>query len=174
MPWVLLILSACVAVIASADRQARGPVFFFAVVFLVLLSAIRHKTGYDFDSYVDIYRETSNGIPPEGIEWGWQLVNGISHLLFDSAQGVFFLTSVVIYGLIAWVLYRESEFAAFAVLAFLLNIPFYWESLAMLRQYVAIAICLLAARQWLRGRRISSSLLWARLSCFTLLQRHTS
>ena len=59
------------------------------------------------------------------------------------------------YGLIAWVLYRESEYAAFAVLAFLLNVPFYWESLAMLRQYVAIAICLLAARQWLRGRRMS-------------------
>ncbi len=119
------------------------------------MSAIRHKTGYDFDSYVDIYREASSGNEPEGVEWGWQLVNGLSHLLFGSAQGVFFLTSIVIYGLIAWVLYRESEYAAFAILAFLLNIPFYWESLAILRQYVAIAICLLAARQWLRGRRIS-------------------
>lgn len=155
MPWVLLILSALVAVIASADRHARGPVFFFAVVFLILVSAIRHKTGYDFDSYVDIYREASSGNGPEGVEWGWQLVNGLSLVLFGSAQGVFFLTSIVIYGLIAWVLYRESEYAAFAVLAFLLNIPFYWESLAILRQYVAIAICLLAARQWLRGRWIS-------------------
>jgi transmembrane protein EpsG len=155
MPWALLILSALVAVIASADRHVRGPMFFIAVMFLILVSAIRHKTGYDFDSYVDIYRETSNGSSPEGLEWGWRLVNGLSHLLFGSAQGVFVLTSMMIYGLIAWVLYCESEYAAFALLAFLLNVPFYWESLAMLRQYVAIGICLLAARQWLRGRRIS-------------------
>ena len=155
MPWVLLILGASVAVIASADKHARMPMFVFAVVFLILMSAIRHKTGYDFDSYVDIYREASSGSVPEGVEWGWQLVNGLSHLLFSSAQGVFFLTSILIYGLIAWVLYRESKYAAFAILAFLLNTPFYWESLAMLRQYVAIAICLLAARQWLRGRWFS-------------------
>lgn len=155
MPWVLLILGALAAVIASADKHARVPMFVLAVVFLILVSAIRHKTGYDFDSYVDIYRETANGSPPEGMEWGWQLVNGLSRLLFGSARGVFFLTSIVIYGLIAWVLYRESEYAAFAILAFLLNVPFYWESLATLRQYVAIAICLLAARQWLMGKRIS-------------------
>jgi EpsG family len=155
MPWLLLIFGALAAVVASSSRYTRMPIFALAVVLLILVSAIRHKTGYDFDSYVDIYRETSNGSPPEGIEWGWRLVNGLSHLLFGSAQGIFFLTSIAIYGLIAWVLYRESEYAAFAILAFLLNVPFYWESLAMLRQYVAIGICLLAARQWLRGRRIS-------------------
>ena len=81
MPWVLLILGATVAVIASADRHARMPMFVLAVVFLILVSAIRHKTGYDFDSYVDIYRESSNGNDPESVEWGWQLVNGLSHLL---------------------------------------------------------------------------------------------
>lgn len=155
MTWVLLILGAVVAVIGSADRHARLPIFFLMVLFLILLSSIRYKTGYDFDSYVDIYREATTGNRPEGLEWGWQLVNGLSQLIFGSAQGVFVLTSVLIYGLIAWVLYQESEYAAFAVLAFLLNTPFYWESLAMLRQYVAIAICLLAARQWLRGRRFS-------------------
>jgi hypothetical protein len=155
MPWVLLILGALAAVIASVDKHARMPVFVLAVVVLILVSAIRYKTGYDFDSYVDIYRDTANGTLPEGVEWGWQLINGLSHLVFDSAQGVFLLSSIVIYGLIAWVLYRESEYAAFAMLAFLLNVPFYWESLATLRQYVAIAICLLAARQWLLERRIS-------------------
>jgi transmembrane protein EpsG len=154
MPWVLLILGAFVAVIASADRHARMPMYALTVVFLILVSAIRYKTGYDFDNYVDIYRETSNGNPPEGVEWGWQLIDSLARLLFNSAQGVFFLTSFLIYGLIAWVLYRESEYAAYAMLALLLSISFYWESLAILRQYVAIAICLLAARQWLQGRPI--------------------
>jgi transmembrane protein EpsG len=155
MPWVLLILGALAAVVASSNRHARMPMFFLAVVLLILVSAVRHKTGYDFDSYVEIYNESSNGSPPEGIEWGWHVVNSLSKLLFGSAQGVFVLTSIAIYGLIAWVLYRESEYAAFAILVFVLNVPFYWESLAMLRQYVAIAICLLAARQWLQGERIS-------------------
>ncbi len=155
MPWVLLILGVMAAVVASSSRHARMPMFVLAVVLLIFVSAIRYKTGYDFDSYVDIYREASNGSSPDGMEWGWHLVNGLSKLLFGSAQGVFLLTSIVIYGLIAWVLYRESEYAAFALLAFLLNVPFYWESLATLRQYVAIAICLLAARQWVKGERVS-------------------
>jgi transmembrane protein EpsG len=152
MPWILMIFSVLVAVVASADRHARMPMFAISVIFLIMISAIRHKTGYDFDSYVDIYREAVAGNPAEGVEWGWIVVNGLVHLLVGSAQGVFLLTSVVIYGLIAWVLYSESKFAALAILAFLLNVQFYWESLAMLRQYVAIAICLLAARQWLRGK----------------------
>lgn len=153
MPWVLLILGAFVAVVASADRRARLPMFVLVVALLILVSAIRYKTGYDFDNYVDIYRESSQGGRSEGVEWGWQLIDGLARLVFDSPQGVFFLTSLVIYGLIAWVLYRESAYAAYAVLALLLNGQFYWESLAILRQYVAIAICLLAARQWLEGKQ---------------------
>jgi hypothetical protein len=166
MPWALLVLAAVIAVVASVDRHARLPMFVLMVTLLILVSAIRHKTGYDFDNYVDIYRETSNGYRPEGVEWGWQLIDNVARLLFGSPQGVFFLTSLVIYGLIGWVLYRESAYAAYAMLALLLNGPFYWESLAILRQYMAIAICLLAARQWLEGKHLRFFVLVGAASLF--------
>lgn len=166
MIWVLLILGTLVATVASADRNARKPLFALAVMLLIFVSAIRHKTGYDFDSYVEIYRATSIGDPPDDIEWGWRLINGLANLLVGSVQGVFFFSSLLIYGLIGWTLYRESSYAAYPLLAWVLNIPFYWESLTILRQYVAIAICLLAAKQWLDGRRGSFFALVATAALF--------
>jgi hypothetical protein len=154
MPWVILILGALAAVIASGDRHARMPTYVMAVALLIAVSSVRYKTGFDFDNYVEIYRDTVSGNPTEGVEWGWRLIDNLARLLFNSAQGVFILTSFLIYGIITWVLYRESTFAAFAMLALLLSSHFYWESLAMLRQYMAIAICLLAARHWLQGRPV--------------------
>jgi hypothetical protein len=121
MPWVLPILGALAAPIASADKRARMPVFGLAVVVQILVPANRQKTGYEFDSYVDSYRETESRSPPQCVE-GWHLVNGLLHLLFGLAQSLFFLTSIVIYRLIAWVLYREPEHGAFDILTFLLNV----------------------------------------------------
>jgi hypothetical protein len=154
MPWVILIFAALAAVVASDLKLARMPTYVMAVVILITVSAVRYKTGFDFDNYVEIYRDTASGNPTEGVEWGWRLIDNLARLLFNSAQGVFILTSFMIYGIITWVLYRESTFAAFAILALLLSSQFYWESLAMLRQYMAIAICLLAARHWLQGRPV--------------------
>jgi EpsG family len=159
MPWIALILVSGVAVVASLDRATRLPLFILAAATVVALSSIRYKTGYDYDTYVIWYRDQIAGARSEGVEWAWQAVNELAHGLFRSAQGVFFISALLIYIPLAWAMYRESPYAAIGLLAFVLNTPFYWESLAILRQYIAIGFGLAAAVTWLRGRRVAYLLL---------------
>jgi len=153
--WGLLILCTGAAVVASLDRAARLPTFLLATATLVAISSIRYKTGYDYDTYTLWYQQQVAGEDMSGIEWAWQLVNAMAYTIFRSPQGVFVISSVLIYVPLAWAIYRESRYAAFGLLALVLNVPFYWESLGILRQYAAISFGLAASVMWLQHRRVA-------------------
>ena len=153
--WGALMFASAGAVLASThDRRLRPLSYFLAVVLLIVVSAIRFKTGYDYDNYVQMYFDIVNDKELSGIGIGWQLLNVVSLELFDTPRVVFLLSSVLIYGVIAWVLFRATHRPEIALLTFVLGIGFYWESLSILRQYAAIAFSFLAGYFWTRSRTL--------------------
>lgn len=150
--WSSLIIVSTFAALAAFDRHFRKISYIFSIVVLIAISSIRYKTGYDFDNYVSIY-ETNSLADTSGTEVGWIAINQILKLISNSSFSIFIFSSLLIYGSISALLYRESKYAAIGMLAFLLNIPFYWESLSILRQYSAIALSLIAAFSWVKGRK---------------------
>lgn len=150
--WFLLIASFSFASLAAFDRQFRKISYISAIIALIAVSSIRYKTGYDFDNYSSIY-ETSSFTDGSGTEIGWNTINQALKIISNASLSIFIFSSLLIYGIIGTVLYKESKYAAIGMFAFLLNSPFYWESLSILRQYSAIALSLAAAFSWTKGKR---------------------
>ena len=150
--WLTLIISSAFAALAAADKYFRKSTYIFFIVVLIIISSIRYKTGYDFDNYVEIYK-TASLTESNGSEIGWLLTNTLLKLFTNEPTSIFIFSSIMIYGTIGLLLYKESKFAAIAMLAFMVNIPFYWESLAIIRQYIAISLTLLASFSWINGNK---------------------
>ena len=155
MIWAMLIFTMMIASMASMQTSSRSPVLALAVILVIFSSGLRYKTGYDFDAYESIHYAIANGETLIGIEPGWIAFNTIALTFTSSPVGLFMLASLFIYGIIGWVLHKESKHAAVALLAFLLQLHFYWESLSILRQYMAIALSFLAAYNWISNRKVA-------------------
>ena len=151
--WTLIIITMLIASAASLHRPSRSHALILATIIIVATSGIRYKTGYDFDAYENIYIAIANGEAPTGIEPSWIALNTISATIINSPIAIFISSSALIYGIISFVLYKESEYAAIGLLAFVLQIYFYWESLSIIRQYAAIALSLLAIHNWINNRK---------------------
>jgi hypothetical protein len=150
--WSTLLITSSFAALAAFDRYFRKSTYVLAVITIIVISGMRYKTGFDFDNYVEIYEGTSLA-NKGGSEIGWVLINQVLKYATNQFVIVSILSSVAIYGIIGYLLYKESQYAAIALFAFLVNIPFYWESLSIIRQYIAISLVLAASFYWIDGKR---------------------
>lgn len=111
---------------------------------LFLLSAFRYNVGSDYPNYVMIYNEIIAGTAGSlllGLEPGYLLLIHFSDLIGGNFQLVFFLfsffTILLMYKTMDSYLHTNTE----KLLALLLFIPmFYFPSLSIMRQFLAIAI----------------------------------
>lgn len=166
---MIIAISVAFSICSIPFRWARDTSYLLMIIVVIFVSGIRYKTGYDYDNYVEIYKNIVQGSLDERVEYAWFYLNKAAYYIFDSPSGVFIVSSFLIYAPIAWVLYRESKAAAIAFAAFIFGVQFYWESLSILRQYIGISIALLASWCWVKGRKIEFILLLATAMLF-----HTS
>lgn len=151
--WAIIAINAAFAISLASFRWGRGVSYLSMVFIVIFISGIRYKTGYDYDNYVEIYNNIALGSLDERVEYAWFALNMAAYYGLDSPSGVFFFSSLLIYVPIAWILYKESKYAAVAFTAFIFGVQFYWESLSILRQYVGISFALLASWRWIKGRK---------------------
>jgi transmembrane protein EpsG len=163
--WITLIMASSFAALAAFDKYFRKPAYAAAILTVIVVSSIRYKTGFDFDNYVDIYAGASAS-EKGGSEIGWIFINRLLQYITSNFIIVSTLSSITIYGLIGYILYRESKYAAIALLAFMVNIPFYWESLAIIRQYIAISLIVMASLCWIDRRKGQFCLLFLLATLF--------
>ncbi len=117
-----------------------------AVLPTLLVSGLRYYVGTDYATYL---RDTGyigsvfKGEPAK-MEWGYRLLVELAALV-DSKQLVFFVSAVIFSVFIFLFVYKSSDNWAFSVLLILLTGAF-TQSLNIMRQMMAIAICMYAIK----------------------------
>ena len=125
--------------------SAKAAYLFFAMLSMVpltLISAVRFDVGTDFDGYYKIYL-FPNLFPR--LEKGFLvLVNAMRRISADP-QFFFVVSSVMICGLVFFVTYKESTSVPYSLLLFVICRD-YFRSMNGVRQYIAIAVAMLALK----------------------------
>lgn len=113
-----------------------------------LVSAFRYNLGTDYwKRYVYTYQEMLKGRPAEelDLETGYfQLIN-ICSLISKEYYIIFIVTSAIIIGLIMFTIFNKSKNPILSVIIFLLA-GFFFDSLNIMRQYLAMSFVLFGYR----------------------------
>lgn len=129
--------------IVTHDKKFSKAGFLFVVFMFFILSFIRWETGTDWTSYYKIYSWIS--VPWEsfdnGMESGFNFVNHLGKMLFDSYTGVLFLFSVILYlSTIRFV----SKLSYFPIATMLWYYCIAFAGMFYVRQNIALALLLVS------------------------------
>ncbi len=131
-------------------NKKSGALLFFLIVGLVC--ALRYNVGYDFSNYLDIILGRNQySITYDRLEPTTKWLIGLARWL-EFSQIYFIVTSALIVGGIAYYVYKESADYRLSILIFM-SIPlFFWASLSIIRQFMAVAFGLLYFHYLFQGR----------------------
>ncbi|MUK87417.1 hypothetical protein GMD78_03245 [Ornithinibacillus sp. L9] len=119
--------------------------FIFSIILLVI-SGMRYGVGTDFFSYYNYYL---NFTLLDGVfEPFYNILNYLSYRISDNPQFLIFITSFIIIGLVYISINRFSINSSMSVVIFVFGF-FYFDSMNVIRQYIAAVIILFAAHQYL-------------------------
>lgn len=136
----------------SNNNKAKKIWTLLSVVPFILVSALRYDVGTDyFYRYVPDYNKIANGGSVDNLEIGFKLLVNLCILITKDYQIIFVVTSVVIMTLFMYTIQRQSKNKALSVTIFLLG-GFFFQSLNILRQYMAIAIVFFSYRYLLKDK----------------------
>ena len=119
-----------------------------SVIPLMLIMAIRRGVGSDYWGYWLTYygvlrNDVKYSVGRDDIERGFIFLNRVVKVLFDDPQWIFIICALITCTLYFLCIYRESINPAYSILLFVISKEFF-ISMNAVRQYVAIAILLLA------------------------------
>lgn len=110
---------------------------------IITISGFRYDVGTDYMfRYYPDFKSIQNGIIPYNLEIGYLLLVRICLLLSNNFQLVMLATSAFIYGIIYYIIIKKSVSKEISIIIFLLG-GFYFDSLNIIRQYMAIVLLLL-------------------------------
>lgn len=140
--WILFIIIIGTILLSEKYLQ-KNKVIFLSACFVIFISGFRYKIGLDYDNYVDIYYGLvdNNRFYNSTTEPGWKIINYIAGI-FNNYQLIFLLSSIIIYWIVLKVIERESISIKLSIFLFFITPYYYWHSLSVIRQYIAIAIFL--------------------------------
>lgn len=136
----------------SLKSQNRKKYLILVWGVIILISSLRSfKVGRDLEShYYDSYLKISQ-IPMSkainiiGYENGYIIFNKIISNLFSNPQWFIAINSIIVFGITAVFIYRNSENIVMSTFLFITYNTWFMD-LTMLRQSLAIAICLVAVQ----------------------------
>lgn len=134
-----LILFALLLILPT-DRKV-GIILFFLIVGLVC--ALRYNIGYDYSNYLNVILDRHQySITYERLEPTTKWLIEIARCLKFS-QFYFIFSSILIIGGVSYYIYHESIDYRLSIVIFM-SIPlFFWSSLSIIRQFMAVALGLL-------------------------------
>lgn len=107
-----------------------------------IVSSIRYDVGTDYlYRYVNDYNTLLKGADVKNLEIGFKLLVQFCILITKNYQLLFVLTSCVITAFIFYTIYRDSRNVTLSVTLYFIG-AFFFQSLNMTRQYIALAILL--------------------------------
>ena len=107
-----------------------------------IVSAIRYDVGTDYlFRYAPDYIKMGQGIDIGNLEIGYKIIAWICLLITKDYAIIFAVTSAIIIGLTFYTICKESPYPALSVLIYFCA-GFYFHSLNLMRQYLAISVLL--------------------------------
>lgn len=132
------------------------------LLFLFLVggfSAVRYNVGYDYVNYLDIiFGHNTYAIAYDRLEpLGKFFIDASRYLGYP--QLFFILSSIIIIAGVAFWIYKESEDYKLSILIFMGLPMFFWASLSIVRQFMAISFGLFFLRAVISGK-YKQSYMW--------------
>lgn len=111
---------------------------FISFLPIMLVSGLRYMVGVDYNSYLWLFQDIKEkkGVYIEG---GYLKLNQIIIKLTNNPQALFFVTSVIIIGLVFIGIYAYSQNPALSIFLFF-TMGYLFSSFNILRQYIAVAV----------------------------------
>lgn len=156
----LALISVCAAqALEPRNHKAANALWLVTFLALFLPAALRYDIGVDYSAtmesagylgYWQLYHLYATEAPAAGMDLGFYALIRVLNLFTSNAQWMFAALAALSCGLTLRACRRLSAMPAFSVALFIVA-GFYFESLNIARQWVAIA-CVLNGLEWVAGR----------------------
>ena len=151
---IMLLLSLFFIMLAekSNSNKIKNILTILSAIPFILVSALRYDVGTDyFYRYVPDYNSIVNGGNVDNLEIGFKLLINLCILITKDYQILFIVTSIITITLFMYTIQKQSKNKALSITIFLLG-GFFFQSLNILRQYMAIAIVFFSYRYLLKSK----------------------
>ncbi|MGL4570197.1 MAG: EpsG family protein [Clostridium sp.] len=172
---VILLTSTLSAYIAQYIPKKHNlfKILFLLVSFFILFifSAKRYGIGTDYKLYHDMYYEIANIgnlkqaiISFNYVEPGWVIFNYIVKNIFDNVNYIFSISSFVTIGLVYLFLYKVKDKVNMGLGVFLFITLYYNQSYNLIRQFLAMSICLFGYK-YIERRNLKKFIITIIIAC---------
>lgn len=136
----------CLAEKFGNNKKIKILLYTLSGMSFFIVSAIRYDVGTDyFYRYAPDYIKMGQGIDVINLEIGYKLIVKICLLITKDYTIIFAVTSAIIIGLTFYTIFKESPYPALSVAIYFLT-GFFFHSLNLMRQYLAISVLLFSYR----------------------------
>ena len=128
------------------NRWIKITAYILSGLSFFIVSAIRYDVGTDYLlRYAPDYIKIGEGIDIANLEIGYKIIAWICLLITKDYAIIFAVTSAIIIGLTFYTICKESPYPALSVLIYF-GACFFFHSLNLMRQYLAISVLLFSYR----------------------------
>lgn len=141
---VLAVIAFAIALVAEKTQQ-KFFVFLLVFVLSIVAGMRAYSVGRDTHSYISIFETIENGgiiLQEIGFEWFSKIILWLT----GSKSFLLFVYALIIYGCIVLRLWDFRECSSFSITVITFYSLYYFESLNIMRQFVAMAILFYATR----------------------------
>lgn len=159
LTYILMIIFS-VSMICIGEKYKENKVikivaFILSALSFFIVSAIRYDVGVDYlYRYAPDYINMGNGIDVPNLELGYKLIAKMCLFITKDYVIIFVVTSAIIIGLTFYTIFKESPYPALSVIIYFLT-GFFFHSLNIMRQYLAISVLLFSYRYLVDKRYIA-------------------
>ena len=138
----------------------------FAFILLTVFMAIRYNFGNDYPAYLNIFIKIGRNNIPDRLEAGWVLLSKLFQPI--GFFGMIIVLTIIEYSIIYWLIkkYIPKQWYWLSVFIFTLNTSFLLIGASMMRQFLAMCVCLIAIEFIIRKKMIKSILIVLHLHNF--------
>ena len=132
----------------------KSYIFSLYIFVLVIIVGLRYYTGFDYQSYVEIFNKTILGIKVTNVEWGYRVLNKVFVLFSNNSWSLFLFMAFITITIKGYVIKKESEKIFFSLLI-MFCLYFLIGDMGQIRSTFAQSIDLLAIYIYIKNRKLS-------------------
>jgi len=131
----------------QTNKLLSSYIIFIAFMFFWLISALRFEVGTDFYAYYN-YITNLEFVRIKNNEYGMMFLAELINLFTTEGQYLIILSSLIVFSLIFYTIVKYSSYPEISVILFF-ALGYYFTSLNIVRQYLAISILFYASIKYL-------------------------
>lgn len=138
------------------SKKSKIALMILAVVPIFIISAFRYDVGEDYiKRYTNDYLNLAQGKDVDNLEIGFKIIDYICLIFTKEPYILFIITSFIILSVVYETIFRKSSNKLISIMIFFLG-GFFFASLNLVRQYMAIAFILIGYQFLLSHNKIKA------------------